>query len=90
MKILYFTNIILDISNPIVLVRAATETECENGPVQSPLPRLFSFAESSKNRMVHAILQNDKSAVFYGQKESPPRDEREYQYHPVLERKYLL
>ena len=45
MKILYFTNIILDISNPIVLVRAATETECENGPVQSPLPRLFSFAE---------------------------------------------
>ena len=40
MKILYFTNIILDISNPIVLVRAATETECENGPVQSPLPRL--------------------------------------------------
>ena len=36
MKILYFTNIILDISNPIVLVRAATETECENGPVQSP------------------------------------------------------
>lgn len=27
MKIPYFTNIILDISNPIVLVRAATETE---------------------------------------------------------------
>ena len=43
MKIPYFTNIILDVSNPIVLVRAATETECENGPVQSPLPRLFSF-----------------------------------------------
>lgn len=31
MKIPYFTNIILDVSNPIVLVRAATETECENG-----------------------------------------------------------
>ena len=53
MKIPYFTNIILDVSHPIVLVRAATETECENSPVQSPLPRLFSFAESSKNRMVH-------------------------------------
>lgn len=48
MKILYFTNIILDISNPIVLVRAATETECENGPVQSPLPRLFSFLNHLK------------------------------------------
>ena len=35
MKIPYFTNIILDVSSPIVLVRAATETECENGPVQS-------------------------------------------------------
>ncbi len=44
MKIPYFTNIILDVSNPIVLVRASTETECENSPVQSPLPRLFSFA----------------------------------------------
>ena len=54
MKIPYFTNIILDISHPIVLVRAATET------VQSPLPRLFSFAESSKNRMVH-----DKNQLFY-------------------------
>ncbi len=43
MKIPYFTNIILDVSNPIVLVRASTETECENSPVQSPLPRLFSF-----------------------------------------------
>lgn len=31
MKIPYSTNIILDVSNPIVLVRAATETECENG-----------------------------------------------------------
>lgn len=31
MKIPYSTNIILDASNPIVLVRAATETECENG-----------------------------------------------------------
>ena len=63
MKIPYFTNIILDVldvSNLIVLVRAATETECENGPVQSPLPRLFSFAESSKNRMVH-----DKNQLFY-------------------------
>ena len=60
MKIPYFTNIILDISHPIVLVRAATETECENGPVQSPLPRLFSFAESSKSRMVH-----DKNQLFY-------------------------
>ena len=47
MKIPYFTNIILDV-------------ECENGPVQSPLPRLFSFAESSKNRMVH-----DKNQLFY-------------------------
>lgn len=55
-----FYNIILDVSHPIVLVRAATETECENGPVQSPLPRLFSFAESSKNRMVH-----DKNQLFY-------------------------
>ena len=43
MKIPCFTNIILDVSNPIVLVRAATETGCENSPVQSPLPRLFSF-----------------------------------------------
>ena len=43
MKIPYFTNIILDVSNLIVLVRAATETECENGPVQSPLPRLLSL-----------------------------------------------
>ena len=66
MKIPYFTNIILDVldvldvSNPIVLVRAATETGCENSPVQSPLPRLFSFAESSKNRMVH-----DKNQLFY-------------------------
>lgn len=60
MKIPYFTNIILDVSNPIVLVWASTETECENGPVQSPLPRLFSFAESSKNRMVH-----DKNQLFY-------------------------
>ena len=32
----------------------------ENSPVQSPLPRLFSFAESSKNRMVH-----DKNQLFY-------------------------
>lgn len=31
MKIPYSTNIILDASNPIVLVRAATETECESG-----------------------------------------------------------
>lgn len=31
MKIPYSTNIILDVSNPIVLVRAATETECESG-----------------------------------------------------------
>lgn len=60
MKIPYFTDIILDVSHPIVLVRAATETECENDPVQSPLPRLFSFAESSKNRMVH-----DKNQLFY-------------------------
>lgn len=60
MKIPYFTNIILDVSNPIVPVQAATETECENGPVQPPLPRLFSFAESSKNRMVH-----DKNQLFY-------------------------
>ena len=50
----------MDVSNPIVLVRAATETGCENSPVQSPLPRLFSFAESSKNRMVH-----DKNQLFY-------------------------
>ena len=60
MKIPYFTNIIQDVSNPIVLVWASTETECGNGPVQSPLPRLFSFAKSSKNRMVH-----DKNQLFY-------------------------
>ena len=42
MKIPYFTNIILDISNPIVLVRAATETEYENGPrAVSPAEAVF-------------------------------------------------
>lgn len=50
----------MDVSNPIVLMRTATETGCENSPVQSPLPGLFSFAESSKNRMVH-----DKNQLFY-------------------------
>lgn len=37
-----------------------TESECENGPVQSPLPGLFLFTESSKNRMVR-----DKNQLFY-------------------------
>jgi hypothetical protein len=48
MKIPYFTNIILDVSNPIVLVRAATETECENGPVQSPCRGCFHLLNHLK------------------------------------------